>query len=148
MNREEAIKKFEEIKKILKPKVISRGIEKEGKGFSREELKEVGLSLKQAIKLKIPVDKRRKTKYEENVKILKSINLNELKEIVKLLPKKRLTRKKRIELARKNRKRVFRGLTSAGKKMRGLRKLKLKETHKAKWKKKRREEKRMLKPKL
>ena len=41
-----------------------------------------------------------------------------------------------------NRGRVFRGLTSAGKKMRGLRKSKgLKGTHKYKWKKKQKERK-------
>ena len=44
---------------------------REGKGFSRGELREVGIDFKQALRLKIPIDLRRKTKHEENVKILK-----------------------------------------------------------------------------
>jgi ribosomal protein L13E len=52
-----------------KPKVFRKaGKQRYGKGFSREELKRVGLSLKDASKLGIPVDSRRKTAYEENVK--------------------------------------------------------------------------------
>jgi len=43
-----------------------------GKGFSRDELKAVGLSVKQALKMGIPVDVRRSTMHEENVGALKS----------------------------------------------------------------------------
>ncbi len=42
-----------------------------GRGFSREELREVNLDFQQALRLKLPVDKRRKTKRAENVKALK-----------------------------------------------------------------------------
>lgn len=42
-----------------------------GRGFSRGELREVGVDLKQALKLGIPIDLRRKTKHEENVEMLK-----------------------------------------------------------------------------
>jgi large subunit ribosomal protein L13e len=42
-----------------------------GKGFSRGELREIELDFKQALKLGIPIDRRRKTKHEENIKILK-----------------------------------------------------------------------------
>ena len=42
-----------------------------GKGFSKDELKEAGLDFKQALRLTIPVDLRRKTKHEENVNVLK-----------------------------------------------------------------------------
>jgi len=42
-----------------------------GRGFSRGELREGGVDLKQALKLGIPIDLRRKTKHEENVKTLK-----------------------------------------------------------------------------
>ena len=52
-----------------KPKVFRKaGKQRFGKGFSREELKRVGLSLKEALRLGIPVDSRRKTAHEENVK--------------------------------------------------------------------------------
>ena len=45
---------------------------RKGKGFSRGELKEVGLSLKQALKLRIQIDARRSSKHGENVKTLKT----------------------------------------------------------------------------
>jgi large subunit ribosomal protein L13e len=52
-----------------KPKVFRKaGKQRYGKGFSREELKRAGLSLKEALKFGIPVDSRRKTAHEENVK--------------------------------------------------------------------------------
>jgi large subunit ribosomal protein L13e len=44
-----------------------------GKGFSKLELDKVGLTFKSAKKLEIPIDKRRKTIYEENVEKLKKI---------------------------------------------------------------------------
>ncbi len=57
----------------IKPKVFKEGGKQRiGKGFSREELKKVGLSLKDAMKLKIPVDYRRRTVHEENVDVIKS----------------------------------------------------------------------------
>lgn len=50
-----------------------------GKGFSREELKAVGLSVKEALSLKIPVDIRRKTRHDENIQALKR-HLNQASE--------------------------------------------------------------------
>jgi len=44
---------------------------RKGKGFSRGELREAGLDSKQALKLAIPVDLRRKTEREENIAMLK-----------------------------------------------------------------------------
>jgi len=44
---------------------------RKGKGFSRAELKEIGLSIRQALKLRIPIDTRRRTKREENIEALK-----------------------------------------------------------------------------
>ena len=56
----------------LQPMVLKkRGETRKGKGFSRGELREAGLDSKQALKLGILIDLRRKTKREENVKILK-----------------------------------------------------------------------------
>jgi large subunit ribosomal protein L13e len=52
---------------IVKNKIKLR----EGRGFSKLELKEAGLNLSLAKKLGLRVDKRRKTIHEENVKVLK-----------------------------------------------------------------------------
>ena len=57
----------------IKPKVIKKGgKQRYGKGFSREELKRAGLSLKEALRIGIPVDSRRKTAHEENLEIIKN----------------------------------------------------------------------------
>ena len=50
-----------------------------GRGFSREELREVNLSIKDALKIGIPVDIRRSTKHDENIEILKSFLTESLK---------------------------------------------------------------------
>lgn len=47
------------------------GKPKEGRGFSLEELRKAELNLKKALKLKIPVDLRRRSSHEENVEALK-----------------------------------------------------------------------------
>jgi large subunit ribosomal protein L13e len=46
------------------------GKPKEGKGFSKEELRKAALGSKKALKLGIPVDSKRRTLHEENVKAL------------------------------------------------------------------------------
>jgi len=56
------------IQAIVKRKRKSR----RGKGFSRVELKEKGLSFMQALKMGIPIDIRRSTKHDENVETLKT----------------------------------------------------------------------------
>ncbi|MCJ7635774.1 ribosomal protein L13e, partial [Candidatus Bathyarchaeota archaeon] len=43
-----------------------------GKGFSKTELRDAGLSFNEALKHGIPIDRRRSTEDEENVKTLKS----------------------------------------------------------------------------
>ena len=58
------------------------GKPKDGRGFSMEELRKAELDLKRALKLKIPVDLRRRSLHEENVEALKA----RLKEATK--PKK------------------------------------------------------------
>jgi len=56
----------------VKPLVFKTGGKQRlGKGFSLGELKEVKLSPKQALKLGIPIDTRRRTVHEDNVKALK-----------------------------------------------------------------------------
>jgi len=55
------------IEAIVKRKRKTR----KGKGFSREELREVDLSFSGALRRGIPIDTRRSTKHEENVTRLK-----------------------------------------------------------------------------
>jgi len=127
----------------FKPIVVTRFKDKikirEGKGFSKLELKEAGLSLDLAKKLGLRIDKRRKTMHKENVETLKK--LLESKDLIKSSLKR-----KEVKILKQKRSphrgRVFRGLTSAGKKSRGLRKSRgLKYTIKHKWIKKAREQK-------
>lgn len=49
------------------------GRTREGRGFSKGELREVGMDFKQALRLAVPIDLRRKTKHEDNIKTLKHI---------------------------------------------------------------------------
>jgi large subunit ribosomal protein L13e len=64
----------------VKPFVFKKGGKHRlGKGFSLGELKEVKLSLKQALKLGISVDSRRRTVHEDNVKSLKEFLATSLK---------------------------------------------------------------------
>jgi len=57
---------------LVKPIIFKKGGKKRcGKGFSREELKKARLSLREALKLSIPIDSRRKTIHEENVNTIK-----------------------------------------------------------------------------
>lgn len=52
--------------------VVYRGRRKRfGKGFSVGELKAAGLSVREALALKIPVDVRRQTSHEENIRVLR-----------------------------------------------------------------------------
>ncbi len=57
----------------VKPKVFKKGGKhRYGKGFSREELKKVGLNLREALRLGIPVDSRRRTAHDGNVEVVRS----------------------------------------------------------------------------
>jgi large subunit ribosomal protein L13e len=47
------------------------GKPKEGRGFSKEELKKTALDCKKALRLGIPIDLKRRTLHEENVEVLK-----------------------------------------------------------------------------
>jgi large subunit ribosomal protein L13e len=55
---------------IIKTK---NGKTRKGRGFSREELKKVGINYKTALRLGISVDLRRKTLHEENISILQQV---------------------------------------------------------------------------
>jgi ribosomal protein L13E len=47
------------------------GRTRRARGFSRGELREVELDFQRALRLRLPIDKMRKTKRAENVKALK-----------------------------------------------------------------------------
>jgi len=72
----------------VKPLVFKKsGKQRLGKGFSLDELKKVGLKPKQALKLGIPVDTRRRTVHEENVEKLKKLLETKQQEAQKPKPK-------------------------------------------------------------
>jgi large subunit ribosomal protein L13e len=57
----------------IKPEVAkSHGKLRKGRGFSVEELKKAGIDKAEAKKLEIPLDKRRRTTHDQNVKAVKT----------------------------------------------------------------------------
>jgi len=57
----------------IKPVITKQdGKQRAGRGFSPDEIKEAGLNYGEARELSIPVDFKRKTSHEENIKILKA----------------------------------------------------------------------------
>ena len=57
---------------------------RKGKGFSREELREVGLSFGEALRLGIPIDTRRSTKHDQNVESLNAYLSRDLRREVEV----------------------------------------------------------------
>lgn len=92
--------------------IVRRGIKKRtGRGFSQGEVKEAGLNVGEARHLGVPVDLNRRTCYEENIKILREW-MEASKNDGFRLPKPK-------QSSKGQRGRVFRGLTSSGKRVRG-----------------------------
>jgi ribosomal protein L13E len=57
----------------IRPRIFkNNGKQRLGRGFSREELKRAGSNLKEAVKLGVPVDDKRKTVHEENIEAVKT----------------------------------------------------------------------------
>ncbi len=108
---------------------------RKGRGYSIGEIKALGLNIDEARILGIPVDERRRTVWNVNIENLKEWLIRVLKGEITPPPP---TLPKHVKIKRK-RGRVFRGLTPSGRRMRGLMSVKLKETHKHKWKKKMKE---------
>lgn len=106
-----------------------------GRGFSIGEIQQVGLTVEQARLLGIYVDERRESVHEVNVKALREW-------LIKVLEGQATPPEPKIPvevLVKRKRGRAFRGLTSAGRRARGLLGVKYKETHARKWKKKAKE---------
>lgn len=106
-----------------------------GRGFSVGEIKQVGLTVEQARLLGIYVDERRKSVHEVNVKALREW-------LIKVLEGGAAPPEPKMPTAtsvKPKRGRAFRGLTSAGRRARGLLSTRYRETHARKWKKKARE---------
>ena len=98
--------------RMVNPNVFGKKGLRDGKGFSKAELDEIGLVGDEAHRLGIPVDKRRSTKYDENVERLKSYVEEAKKAGIRISKPKTQYKSQRG--------RAYRGLTSAGKKVRGL----------------------------
>lgn len=89
----------------IKPLVFKKGEKQRlGKGFSLSELKKTGLNPKQALKLKIPIDPRRKTSHEENIETLKKL-LAEREKTSKPKPKPKKEIKRETEQKKEKTKR-------------------------------------------
>ena len=58
---------------LVRPNVISKEKTREGRGFSKQEINAAGLNILKAKKMGIAIDKKRRTVYEENIKILEYI---------------------------------------------------------------------------
>jgi ribosomal protein L13E len=57
----------------IKPKILKpNGKQRNGRGFSPEELKKAGLNPTEASRLGLPADLRRKTAHDENVQAIKA----------------------------------------------------------------------------
>jgi len=98
--------------RFISPIVESGDRVREGKGFSKEELDAVKLTVTRARSLGIPVDSRRKSSYDDNIETLKEF-LEEAKDLDIKVAKPKFESKAISG-------RAFRGKTSAGKKMRNL----------------------------
>jgi large subunit ribosomal protein L13e len=118
---------------VIKNRKDPQNLVKEGKGFSLGELSKAEISLEIAKKAGLSIDSRRRSTHEENIKILKEwLGKVDKSKLIKL----RIKHKGLFAFTGKNKRRVYRGLSSAGKKTRGLRKSRgLKNTVLYKWKK-------------
>ncbi|MFQ6053268.1 MAG: ribosomal protein L13e [Candidatus Bathyarchaeia archaeon] len=100
--------------RMISPTVRRRGKVSTGRGFSLAELREAGLNVGEARHIGVPVDLKRSTSYPENIERLRAW-VEEAKREGFRVSKPR-------QSSKGQRGRAHRGLTSSGKRMRGLRK--------------------------
>jgi large subunit ribosomal protein L13e len=125
---------------VKRPRLLSSGgllgsEWRSGRGYSMGEVKALGLSPAEARLLGIRVDLRRRTTWEVNVQRLREW-LSKVARGEILPPDPAMPRHTEIKGSRG---RIFRGLTPVGRRMRGLRSVGLRETHRYKWNRKIRE---------
>ncbi len=100
----------------LSPMVEHKGKVREGKGFSKTELIAVELTLGRAKSLGLPVDQKRGSSHDENIEALKEFVEGAKDLDIKVSRPKMKTGKAHVG-------RAYRGRTSAGQKVKGLRKI-------------------------
>ncbi len=100
--------------RMISPIVETGRRVREGKGFSKAELAEVGLTLGNAKSYGIPADPKRGSSHDENVEALKEY-MKEAKDLDIKVTKPKMTSKAHVG-------RAYRAKTSAGQKIKGLRK--------------------------
>lgn len=100
--------------RMISPTVRRGAKIRTGRGFSLGELAEADLNVGEARHLGVPVDLDRSTNYPENVERLKAW-IEEAKREGFRVPRPK-------QSSKGQRRRAYRGLTSSGKRMRGLRK--------------------------
>ena len=62
----------------IKPQIIrANGKQRMGRGFSREELEKAGINLQEARAIELPIDMRRRTSHDGNVKAIKTFAAQE-----------------------------------------------------------------------
>lgn len=111
----------------------SKQVNVKGKGFSKIELKKTGVSIEMAKKYGLRIDSRRRSTHQKNIDQLKEW-INKFSENEKEIHK---SKKEIVKKSNTYRGRAFRGITSSGKKGRGLMKARgLRNTSIHKWKKK------------
>lgn len=98
--------------RMISPTVRRGSKNRAGRGFSFSELSEAGLTVGEARHLGVPVDLNRSTSYVENVERLKAW--------VEDAEKSGFRVQRPNQSSKGRRGRTYRGLTSSGKKMRGL----------------------------
>ena len=100
--------------RFITPIVESGDRVREGKGFSKAELAAVDLTLGRAKSLGIPVDPKRGSSHDENIEALQEF-MKEAENLEIKVSKPKKTGKAHVG-------RAYRARTSAGQKIRGLRK--------------------------